>query len=203
MGMEKRAEIARLLMDGGRAPETPVLVVQWGTAPAERSVRVTLAELEGVHLGAPATIVVGAVAGLDLGGRPARPLAGVSVVVTRPRAQSGELVSGLAGAGADVIVLPVMAVAAPIDPGPLQSAAERAGDYAWIVFTSANAVDRFVSLLVAVDPDVANARIWQQPQESLDHPEAGAQDGHDRHLVAEAAPGRGLERGLDLDLLDR
>ncbi len=147
MGMEKRAEIARLLMDGGRPPQTPVLVVQWGTAPAERSVRVTLEELGRVELGAPATIVVGAVAGLDLGGRPARPLAGLSVVVTRPRAQSGELVAGLAAAGAAVIVLPVVAVVGPLDPEPLQAAARRAGDYDWIVFTSANAVDRFVGLL--------------------------------------------------------
>ena len=64
-------------------------------------------------------------------------------------------------------------------------------------------VDRFVILLVAVDPDVPDARVWQQPQKAFDHPEAGAQDRHDRHLVAEPAPGRGLERGLDLDLLHR
>ncbi|HEY5250122.1 MAG TPA: uroporphyrinogen-III C-methyltransferase [Acidimicrobiales bacterium] len=147
MGMEKRAEIARLLMEGGRPAETPVLVVQWGTTPAEVSVRVTLEELGEVQLGAPATIVVGAVAGLDLGGRPLRPLSGLSVVVTRPRAQSGELVSGLAAAGARVVVLPVMAVTDPVDTGPLERAARDAGAYDWIVFTSANAVDRFVALL--------------------------------------------------------
>ena len=146
MGMEKRAEIARLLMAGGRAPETPVVVVQWGTTPAERSVRGTLADLDKVDLGAPATIVVGAVAGLDLrGGR--RPLSGVSVVVTRPRGLSEELVAGLAGAGASVVVLPVIAIADPVDDGALSGAAGRAGEYDWIVFTSVNAVERFVGRL--------------------------------------------------------
>jgi uroporphyrinogen III methyltransferase/synthase len=147
MGMEKRAEIARLLIEGGRSPQTPVLVVQWGTTPAQRSVRVALAELAGVGLGAPATIVVGAVAGLDLGGRRRGPLAGMSVVVTRPRGQSEALVSALAEAGAAVVVLPVIAVPAAADDQALTEAAGRVGEYDWVVFTSANAVERFVPLL--------------------------------------------------------
>jgi uroporphyrinogen III methyltransferase/synthase len=147
MGMENRAEIGRLLIEGGRSPETPVLVTRWGTTPAEASVRVTLGELASVTLGPPATIVVGAVAGLDLGGRGVRPLAGLSVVVTRPRAQAEELIAGLTEAGAAVVALPVIAIADPIEPGALEAAAGRVGDYDWVVFTSANAVDRFVGLL--------------------------------------------------------
>ena len=148
MGMENRVEIARLLMAGGRPPQTPVLVVQWGTSPTERSVRVTLDELGSVSLGPPATIVVGAVAGLDLGGRRARPLAGRRVVVvTRPRAQADELVRGLTAAGAAVVVCPVITITGPADPDALAQAAGRAGEYDWIVFSSANAVDRFVGLL--------------------------------------------------------
>jgi uroporphyrinogen III methyltransferase/synthase len=192
MGMEKREEIARLLMEGGRPPETPVLVVQWGTAPAERSVRVTLEELGGVSLGAPATIVVGAVAGLDLGGRPPQPLAGLSVVVTRPRAQAGELISELAGAGAEVIVLPVMVVADPADPGPLAAAGRRAGDYDWIVFTSANAVDRFVALL----PDgraLGGVRLA-----AVGSATAAALAGW--HLRADLVPGEATAEGLLADL---
>ena len=64
-------------------------------------------------------------------------------------------------------------------------------------------VDRDVLLLVAVDPDVADAGIGQQPQEALDHPQPGAQDGYDRDLVAQAMAAGDLERRLDLDLLDR
>jgi uroporphyrinogen III methyltransferase/synthase len=147
MGMENRAEIARLLIEGGRAPETPVLVVQWGTSPQERTARVRLDQLATVGLGPPATIVVGAVAGLDLAGRGRGPLAGISVVVTRPRERSDDLASGLAAAGAEVVVLPVIAITGPLDPGPLEEAAGRAGDYDWIVFSSVSAVDRFLALL--------------------------------------------------------
>jgi uroporphyrinogen III methyltransferase/synthase len=147
MGMETRTEIARLLMAGGRSPETPVLVVRWGTTPAEESVRTRLDRLGEVDLGPPATIVVGAVAGLDLGGIGRRPLAGVSVVVTRPRDQSADLVSRLSGLGAEVVILPVIAIADPVDPGGLEDAARRASEYSWIVFSSVNAVNRFIGLL--------------------------------------------------------
>ena len=46
-------------------------------------------------------------------------------------------------------------------------------------------VDRHVLLLVAIDADVADARVRQQPQEALDHPEPGAQHGHDGDLIAQ------------------
>jgi uroporphyrinogen III methyltransferase/synthase len=121
--------------------------VEWGTSPAQRTARVRLDELATVGLGAPATIVVGAVAGLDLGGSGRRPLRGVSVVVTRPRERSDDLVSGLAAAGAEVVVLPVIAITDPLDPGPLEEAAGRVGEYDWVVFSSVNAVDRFLPLL--------------------------------------------------------
>jgi uroporphyrinogen III methyltransferase / synthase len=100
-----------------------------------------------VTLGAPATIVVGAVAGLDLGGRRSRPLSGWTVVVTRPRGQSEELIAALTDAGAAVVALPVIAISGATDARALAKAAERVGDYDWIVFSSANAVDRFVGLL--------------------------------------------------------
>jgi uroporphyrinogen III methyltransferase/synthase len=192
MGMENRAQIARLLIDGGRSPETPVLVVQWGTTPAEKSVRVTLGELGSVTLGAPATIVVGAVAGLDLGGRGIRPLAGLRVVVTRPRAQAGELVSGLTEAGAEVVALPVIAIAHPAEPGVLETAAGRAGDYDWIVFSSANAVDRFVGLL-RDGRALGGARLA-----AVGPATAAALAGH--RLVADLVPSVATAEGLVADM---
>ncbi len=188
MGMEHRREIARLLMEGGKAPDTPVLVVQWGTTTAQRSVRVRLDELQAVDLGPPATIVIGAVAGLDLGGRGHRPLAGVSVVVTRPRGQSEGLVAALEEAGAAVVVLPVIAVADPLDPGALESAAGRAGGYDWIVFTSAHAVDRFVGLL-RDGRDLAGVRLA-----AVGPATAAALAA--RHLVADLVPEQSTGEGL-------
>jgi uroporphyrinogen III methyltransferase/synthase len=46
-----------------------------------------------------------------------------------------------------VVALPVIAISDPADPRALEAAAGRVGDYDWIVFSSANAVDRFIGLL--------------------------------------------------------
>jgi uroporphyrin-III C-methyltransferase len=67
MGMSERAVIADVLMKSGRPGTTPVAVVHWGTTDRQRVARSTLAGLADVDLPAPSTIVVGAVAGLDVG----------------------------------------------------------------------------------------------------------------------------------------
>ena len=64
-------------------------------------------------------------------------------------------------------------------------------------------VDRHVLLLVAVHADVTDARIRQQSQEALDHPEPCAQHGDNRHLVAQPPRCCRLERRLDRHLLQR
>ena len=146
MGIENRAEIAAELMAGGRPPETPVAVVEWGTTPAQRTVRTTLAGLGQVMLGPPATIVVGAVADLALGSAEQRPLHGWRVAVTRARAQSAALIESLEAAGADVLAVPLIAVEDAADGGV--ELAKRAGevqDYDWVVCTSANSVERFTA----------------------------------------------------------
>jgi uroporphyrinogen III methyltransferase / synthase len=148
MGMAARAEIARRLIEAGRSPDTPVIVVHRGTAPTQQSARATLATLSAVDLGPPCTIVIGPVAALDLRAGGAGPLRGTSVVVTRAASQATALVSALVDAGATVIELPVIAFAGAADGGvALRREAARASSYDWLVFTSANAVDRFVACL--------------------------------------------------------
>jgi uroporphyrin-III C-methyltransferase len=67
MGMSERARIADELVASGRRADTAVAVVHWGTTRRQQVVRTTLGELASVHLPAPAVIVVGPVAELDLG----------------------------------------------------------------------------------------------------------------------------------------
>jgi uroporphyrin-III C-methyltransferase len=66
MGMAARGAIAERLVAAGRSPDTPVAVVRWGTTDHQEVVRTTLSRLADVGLTAPAAIVVGAVAGLDV-----------------------------------------------------------------------------------------------------------------------------------------
>jgi uroporphyrinogen III methyltransferase/synthase len=148
MGVATRAAIAERLIGGGLDPATPVAAVRWGTRPEQSTVRTTLAELGATELEAPATIVVGAVAGLDLRWFEDRPLFGRRVVVTRAREQASDLSSRLAALGADVVEVPSIALADPSDGGAALSAgAGRAGDYDWAVFTSVNTVERFFAQL--------------------------------------------------------
>ena len=71
-------------------------------------------------------------------------LSGRRVMVTRPREQVAELADGLRRRGADVVEAPVIRIETPPDLAPLDAAIERAADFDWIVFTSANGVRSFL-----------------------------------------------------------
>lgn len=64
-------------------------------------------------------------------------------MVTRAAHQAEELAGPLRELGAEVILVPVIGIAAPADPRPLRAAAQEAGQYDWIIFTSANAIRAF------------------------------------------------------------
>ncbi|HEU0190042.1 MAG TPA: uroporphyrinogen-III C-methyltransferase [Mycobacterium sp.] len=70
MAVERIEQFSEVLQKGGRPADTPVLVVQYGTTAAQRTLRATLADTpekiraEGIR--PPAIIVIGAVAGLGL-----------------------------------------------------------------------------------------------------------------------------------------
>lgn len=66
MAMGRLAQICETLVAQGRSPEEPVMVVEWGTTPRQRSLRSTLREVaeavEAAGLSAPAIVIVGPVA---------------------------------------------------------------------------------------------------------------------------------------------
>jgi uroporphyrinogen-III synthase len=68
------------------------------------------------------------------------PLAGLRIVVTRAAHQAEELAKPLAALGANVILLPVIDIAPPLDPAALHEALLHIDRYDWIIFTSTNGV---------------------------------------------------------------
>jgi uroporphyrinogen III methyltransferase / synthase len=134
MGAGRIEEIADRLRAGGLTPDTPVAAVVHGTRPDQRTVRATLATVADAGIRAPAAIVVGDVAGLDLGWFESRPLFGRRVVVTRAREQASELAHRLEALGAQAIELPA------IEIEPLALSLPDLTAYQWLVFTSANGV---------------------------------------------------------------
>jgi uroporphyrinogen III methyltransferase / synthase len=140
MGVRQLPAITSQLIDAGRDPTEPAALIQRGTLPDQRIAAGTLssiasvADAEGIK--APAIAVFGAVAGLQprLSWRVPPPLLGVTVAVTRARAQASGLAARLRGLGADVVEAPAIKIVALDGPVPEMS------DYDLVCLTSPNGV---------------------------------------------------------------
>jgi len=146
MGVSRLAKIAAALIDGGRSPDTPAAVIEWGTYPRQRTVTGTLATLAEVAVRekiiAPSIAIVGDVVKLRAEMRwfDRRPLFGRTIVVTREREQASQLRGMLEIAGARVIEAPAIRIEA-LDQAPLHAALGNLAGYDWLVVTSRNTVD--------------------------------------------------------------
>jgi uroporphyrinogen III methyltransferase/synthase len=148
MGVARLPQIVERLVVGGLDPATPAAAVRWGTRPEQQTVRATLATLADHPLEPPTTIVIGAVAGLDLAWFERRPLFGRRVLVTRPQGQAASLSAALRTAGAEPLEVPVVAIGDPADGGAaLRDLVGRLSSYDWVVLTSANGAQRLVAAL--------------------------------------------------------
>jgi uroporphyrinogen III methyltransferase/synthase len=158
MGMEHLGDIAGQLVAAGRAPDTPAAVIQWGTTGRQRVVRSELGRVacEAAEAGVthPSVLVVGEVVALGDSIRwfERGPLAGLRVLVTRPRHQASALAEMLQERGAE----PVIASVIRVEPIPI--AADRLGalmaeKWDWVVFTSANGVTVFRDHLLSAGRD--------------------------------------------------
>jgi len=80
------------------------------------------------------------------------PLAGKTIVVTRPLAQAAPLAEAIAAAGGTPLVFPLLEIAPAADAQPLQQGISRLSDYSLAIFISPNAVDYAVPAILAVGP---------------------------------------------------
>jgi uroporphyrinogen III methyltransferase/synthase len=140
MGVGRLAQIAASLIEAGRAPQEPAGVIEAGTMPAQRTVHGTLATIAervaSERVGSPSITVVGPVAELaeQLAWVAQGPLAGLTVAVTRARAQASGLALALEDLGARIVQAPVIGIE-PI-PGPSLNPAP----YDLVCLTSPNGV---------------------------------------------------------------
>ncbi|MBI2306852.1 MAG: uroporphyrinogen-III synthase [Rhodocyclales bacterium] len=80
------------------------------------------------------------------------PLAGRTIVVTRPRAQADALAAAIRAAGGEPFIFPLLEIGPAPDPAPLADAVARLGDYVLAVFISPNAVDYSLPAILAHGP---------------------------------------------------
>jgi uroporphyrinogen III methyltransferase/synthase len=137
MGVRQLESIARRLIEAGRGPDEPVVVVERGTLPEQRVFAGTLATLHELGARAPAVAVIGPVATLRDAGAwfERRPLSGISVAVTRARERASELGARLRSLGALVIEAPAIRIV------PLEVSLPDLRPYDLVCLTSPNGVE--------------------------------------------------------------
>jgi len=160
MGVKHLPEITAKLIEFGRSPDTPAATVQWGTTPRQQTVVGTLADLaekvQEAGVTAPAITIIGEVVSLreHLSWFETRPLFGLTVMVTRARAQASDLVSLLEELGAQTVEFPTIRIEDPDDTEPLDRAIDSLDGIDWLIFTSVNGVARFMNRLTSKGRDV-------------------------------------------------
>jgi uroporphyrinogen III methyltransferase/synthase len=162
MGIARLPVIVGELLKYGKSPDTPAAIVERASSGEQRTVYARLADLEETRrnagLEAPGLILIGeAVA--HRSPRPwseARPLFGRRVLVTRPSHQAAGMVRKLERLGAVVYRLSAVEIRDPADFAPVDHALGqlRAGEWDWLVFTSANGVHSLLRRLAATGRDL-------------------------------------------------
>ena len=153
MGMKNLPAIVERLTKDGKAIETPVALIRWGTRSHQRTVVGTLGDIvekaEQAQMEPPTIIVVGQVVRLrdQLNWYETRPLFGKRVLVTRAREQAGELSTLLAEHGAEPVEYPVIQTVPPETWHEVDTALADLSRYHWLVFTSVNGIRPFMERL--------------------------------------------------------
>ena len=192
MGVRRLGAIAEQLIAGGRDSSEPAALVQSGTLPDQRAVVGTLATIAGLaeaeRIRAPAIAVFGPVAALRqrLAWFERRPLAGVTVAITRARAQASAMASLLRALGAGVIEAPAIKIVPTDGPAPALSR------YDLVCLTSPNGVE---ALFARLDGAGLDARAFAGARVAAIGP--GTASALARHGIrADIVPDRFVAEGL-------
>ena len=189
MGVRQLPRITAELIAAGRPSGEPAAVIERGTLPGQREVSGTLATIADVAgaatIRAPAITVVGSVAALgqQLAWRAAaRPLDGISVAVTRARAQASALAARLEGLGAHVVQAPAIRIE------PLPAEVPDLAGYDLVCVTSPNGAQQLLDRL----PD---ARALAGPTIAAIGP-GTAHALRERGIAADVVPERSIAESL-------
>ncbi|MDQ6912592.1 MAG: uroporphyrinogen-III C-methyltransferase [Verrucomicrobiota bacterium] len=159
MGVERIEAITQVMLSRGMRADLPVALVRWGTTGQQQTL---VGELQNIaqrvkenNFEAPAVAIFGEVVRLreKLNWFENRSLSGKRIVVTRTRAQAGELSTRLHSLGADVLELPTIRIEPPTDLRAFAELVQDAHGYDWIVFTSANGVNAFFEMFYKLYDD--------------------------------------------------
>ena len=156
MGFSRLREIAEILVNNGKSPDTPAAVISNGCTSSQRVVRGKLSDIaeisEKSEMCSPEVIVVGETAGLDLSKTLKRALDGVAVSVVGTESFLARMSEKLEKNGADVSCIPAVKIVE--NRAVLDEAIKRISEFDTLVFTSANGVNSFFKNLRRSKTDV-------------------------------------------------
>lgn len=146
MGLHRLPAIVSALLAAGKHPETPAAVISRGTTPLQRTIAAPLhnlpAHVAEARLHAPSMIIIGECVTLrqQLAWFELRPLFGCRIGIPRAAEQAAPIAARCLELGAQPVLMPLIEIASVSDLAPLDAALDRLATYAWLVFTSPNAV---------------------------------------------------------------
>ena len=145
MGRAVLGKIVRQLRRAGRPASTPIALVRWVSSPKQQLLVSRLSEIERElekrpEFGPPVVAIVGEVVRLARGNE--RPLAGRSVLVTRPAQDTAGLAERLEKLGAECRTLPTIRIQPrKIAANEKRRLLARLPEFDWILFNSRHGVE--------------------------------------------------------------
>jgi uroporphyrinogen III methyltransferase/synthase len=160
MGMRNLSRIVEQLIYHGREPETPAAVIQRGTLGTQKVVVGTLDSIcirvQQHALKPPGILIVGDVVRMrqELRWFEYLPLFGKRIIITRELQEQNPLSELLEQNGAEIVLLPTIALQPPDSYQSLDEAIAQLQQFQWVIFTSTNGVRFFMDRLLSSGTDI-------------------------------------------------
>lgn len=155
MGVKNLENIVKNLISNGRAPQTPIALIRWGTTPRQEILTGTLKNIVALakekDIRPPVVTVIGEVVNLHskLSWYEKKPLYGKRIIVTRAKNQASVFSTKIEELGGITIEIPTIKLVEPDDVSIIDKAIGKLSDnfFDWVMFTSANAVNALADRL--------------------------------------------------------
>lgn len=154
MGVTTAKAWTQALLQAGKAADTPAALIRRCSLPDQQTIQCRLDQVAdqlspASRFRPPVIVILGAVTQLaeTMNWVQNRPLAGRTILVTRPAGQAEALAKPLRELGARVLQQPAIAIEPPQDWQPVDSAITKLSEYDLLIFCSHNGVRFFLNRL--------------------------------------------------------
>ena len=180
MGLTSLEILMQGLMQAGMQADMPAATIEKGTTSFQRKVIGTVGtiaeKVREQNIESPAITIVGEVVSLsqEMDWFTSKPLIGKKILVTRPKEKVGQLADKLREKGAKVIEFPCIETVVNPENEDFSDAMASLADYAYMVFTSPNGVEKFFQKLKENHLDIRSlygvklAAVGQQTKKLLE-----------------------------------